>query len=442
MKGNAFLPPKRRQLAESEGVLYPSFMQQENVRVTPLDAMHRSAGATMTIFAGHALPMYFSGIRQEHLAVRSAAGLFDVSHMGQFLVEGSGACAFLDWLLTANIATLAPGRGRYALLCQEEDGGIIDDLIVYCMSESKYWVVCNAANAAEVAMHLTKGQLNLRSAASVQASSDNKDGHAHIAELSSPQTQAFPAHAVTVQVLAGSRALLALQGPKALDVLARALPAERHARIAAGPAFSVCAFDDPSSASDAAHSASLWVARTGYTGEDGVELSLPSHEAPELWNALLDHGAALGLQPCGLGARDTLRLEAGLRLHGSDMHKGTQPLHVGLERFVAWEKPAFSGRNAMLALRETGPVRRLVGIAMEERGIARAGHRIFAGPEEHAPCLGEVTSGAPGISVPTGVAMAFVHTPAPAIGASLWVDIRGKRVRAKRVSMPFYRRQG
>ncbi|MGH7931970.1 MAG: glycine cleavage system aminomethyltransferase GcvT, partial [Candidatus Binataceae bacterium] len=303
----------------------------ETAKRTPLFSLHRKLGARMTEFGGYAMPLnYGDGIIGEHLAVRSAAGLFDLSHMGEFELRGSRALAVLEHALTNSAARLVDGQAQYTIMCAH-DGGTIDDLIVYRRAAEDYMLCVNAANIARDRESL----LSL-----------NRDG-----------TEFYDASDET--------ALIALQGPRAEGILARvtklALPSILRFRFAGG---------------DVA-GAECTVARTGYTGEDGFELFLQADKAERVFTALLDAGAADGVKPCGLGARDTLRIEAGLALYGHELDRETSPLMAGLDPFVKFGR-GFVGEAALAAQRRHGPSRRLAGIRTEDgRSIARQGYTLY-----------------------------------------------------------------
>lgn len=362
-------------------------------RRTPLYAEHVAAGARLTTFAGWVLPLFFGGILREHRAVRERAGLFDVSHMGRLEVRGRGAAATLEWVLTADVGGLPAGRGRYTLMCSPA-GGVLDDLIVYRLGEERFLLVVNAANT--------------------------EDDRRWLEEHALPGTE--------VEDRTGGTALLALQGPRAAAIMSRAsgagAPWQALSRfaVAEGELAEVPAL----------------VARTGYTGEDGFEIMVAAPAAPAVWRGLLEAGREEGLEPAGLGARDTLRLEAGLPLYGHELGEDVSPLEARLERFVCWSKD-FVGREALAAERERGPVRRLVGLRLERveaAGVPRRGYAVLEGGEP----VGTVTSGGPAPTLGGAVALALVRSGAGRSGF-LEVMVRGKAVRAAVVEPPFYRRR-
>ncbi|CAM3342038.1 glycine cleavage system aminomethyltransferase GcvT [Hydrogenibacillus schlegelii] len=370
------------------------------LKTTPLYPLYRET-AKLTEFAGFAMPVSFSGILEEHRAVRTAAGLFDVSHMGEVRIAGSEAVRLVERLVTAEAGTLSPGRARYAFVLKAS-GGVLDDLLVYRLGDDEFLLVPNAANIARIVAWARE----VRDREGIEADVDDL----------SPRV-----------------ALLALQGPKAAAILGR-VAAERHREALMGLkpfrfAQNVIVAGVPV----------LLASRTGYTGEDGFELMLAAEEAPALWQALLEAGSPDGLVPAGLGARDTLRLEAGLPLYGQELTPEVTPLEAGLEAFVRFGKAVpFIGEPALRRQKEEGVPRRLVGLVLEGRAPARSGYAVYPAPEAVAPA-GSVTSGAPSPTLGRPIAMALVaaaHAGEPV----LFVDVRGRRVPAKVVPLPFYRR--
>ncbi len=359
---------------------------------TALHGRHVALGAKLVGFGGWEMPLQYAGIIEEHHAVRQRAGLFDLSHMGEVWVSGPGADAGLAYALVTDPARLAVGRAHYSMLCTP-DGGIIDDLIVYRVAEERFLVVPNASNAPLVA-----DELRVR-----------LDGFDAALDDASSRTS-----------------LVAIQGPEARAILGALtdvdLASLRYYAIAEGHAASVPAF----------------VARTGYTGEDGFELFVERDEAGTAWDALLAAGAARGLVPAGLGARDTLRLEAGMALYGNELDRDTTPMEAALDRLVKFEKGGFVGREALERAAEAGPRKRLVGLAMRGRGIARHGYPVHR-PVEPAAC-GVVTSGTLSPTLGEAIAMAYVPMTESEPGTMLEVGIRATRVAAEVVALPFYKR--
>jgi aminomethyltransferase len=365
-------------------------------RRTPLYAVHRALGARLIDFAGWEMPVqYAGGILAEHRAVRTGAGIFDLSHMGELYVEGTEAGSALAHALVSDPTRLTTGRAQYSLICQP-DGGIIDDLIVYRVADDRFLVVPNASNAAVVADEL-RARL---AAAGLDARLDD----------ASDRT-----------------ALVAIQGPAALGILAPLTDAD-----VAGLRSYACL-------PGAVAGVSALVARTGYTGEDGFELFVDAPRAQDVWEALSAAGSGQGLVPVGLGARDTLRLEAGMPLYGNELDVRTTPFEAGLGRVVRFDRPhPFVGRDALEAAATTGPRRQLVGFEVEERAIPRHGYAVHVADEE-VP-VGEVTSGTLSPTLGRPIAIAYVPPYLSAPGTMLEVAVRGSRVPARVVPLPFYRR--
>ncbi len=364
-------------------------------RRTPLFTLHQKLGARMTVFGGFEMPVSYGGIIAEHLAVRSAAGIFDLSHMGEFEVRGPHALELLEHAFTNSAARLRDGQAQYTIMCAE-DGGTIDDLIVYRRGAEDYLLCVNASNIAPDWEWLT--HLNRETGAELRNVSDET-------------------------------ALVAVQGPKATPILARLADFP----IAQVPRFAIQA--------GRVAGAKCLAARTGYTGEDGFELFVAAENGEKVFSAILDAGRSDGIVPCGLGARDTLRLEAGLPLYGHELDRSTSPLEAGLNIFVKLGRP-FVGEPALRAQREGGLRKRLVGIETDDaRSIARQGYRIFRDGRE----AGVVTSGTTGPSIGRPIAMAYltageISPVTPAASGGVAVEIRNRQVAATIVKLPFYRR--
>jgi len=359
---------------------------------TPLHAEHVALGAKLVPFAGWEMPIqYPAGILAEHRATRAAAGLFDLSHMGELRFRGDGALAALDRLVSSDIAGLAVGRARYGLLANER-GTIVDDVIVYRLAADDLLMVVNASNVAKDRAHLAS-----RLPAAVPLADESL-----------------------------ATALVAVQGPRAAGIVAGLAEDGSAAMLAALPSFGV--------ARVRVAGIEVVAARTGYTGEDGFELFAAAAGAPPLWRALLAAGGSAGLVPVGLGARDTLRLEARLALYGNDIDETTTPLEAGLGWTCKLDKD-FCGRDAIAREKVSGPARRLVGLVVEG-GIARHGHAVTDGGVE----VGRVTSGTYGPTVGANIALAYVPAARAAIGTALAVRIRERDVPARVVRTPWYRR--
>jgi aminomethyltransferase len=361
------------------------------LRRTPLYDVHRASGAKMVPFGGWEMPVEYAGLIAEHMAVRTAAGLFDVSHMGQLEVEGEGALAFLQRTTSNNVAKLADGQAQYSSLPMPS-GCPVDDVIVYRRSERRYLVVVNAANVA-------------------------KDW----AWLLAQKPQACGLHDLSEQY-----ALVAVQGPKAEAILQPLTAIDLK-----GIAFYRFAEGEVSGRPSI-------VARTGYTGEDGFEIFAAPGDAPELWRRLVESGRPHGLQPAGLGARDTLRLEARMMLYGNDMDESTTLVEAGLGWIVSTDevKGDWNGRAILAEQKANGAPRKLVGFETVERGIPRHGYPVFV---EGQPS-GTVTSGTFAPFLQKSIGLCYVPSARAAVGTPLEVEIRGRRIPARVVPTPFYKR--
>ena len=360
-------------------------------RTSPLHDRHVAAGAKLADFSGWSMPIEYAGggVLAEHAAVRTAVGLFDVSHLGTGTVRGPGAAALVDRCLTNDLSRIGPGQAQYTLCCFRDDeeaaGGVVDDLIVYLHGPDDVLLVPNAANATEVLRRL---------AAAAPAGVRVSDVHAEVA-------------------------VLAVQGPRSAVVLA---------------AVGLDA-DLPYMCFSGGDGEQVTVCRTGYTGEHGYELVVVADRAGELWDALLAAGEAEGIRPCGLGARDTLRTEMGYPLHGHELSLEISPVQARAGWAVGWRKPEVWGRQALLAEKEAGPRRLLWGLRVAGRGIPRAGMAVL-GPD--GARVGEVTSGTFSPTLRMGIALALLDTGAgPAEGAQLSVDVRGRPQPVEVVRPPF-----
>ena len=355
-------------------------------RGTPLLSRHVALGARMIDFGGWRMPVQYTSILEEHRAVRERAGIFDLSHMGELFVEGPDAGAALAGALVTDPPSLAVGRAHYSMICAP-DGGVIDDLIVYRLAQDRFLVVANATNAAVVS----------------DALAERLDRSRSILDDRSLAT-----------------ALVAVQGPAALRILRPLADVD------------LAGLDDYAIAEGAVAGIPALVARTGFTGEDGFEVFVEGAAAPELWDVLSAAGAQAGLVPVGLGARDTLRLEA-----GNELDRATTPFEAGLGRVVTLSKAGpFVGRDALARAAEAGPRRLLVGLVVRGRGIARHGYPVWSGSRR----TGVVTSGtlSPTLGVP--IAMAYVAPADATPGTILDVEIRAARAAAEVVPLPFYSR--
>ncbi len=348
----------------------------------------------MTSFAGWQMPLRYASETAEHHAVRRAAGLFDLSHMGEIVVSGPEAGAALDYALIGHLSALRPGRARYTMICAE-DGGVLDNLVVYRQDQDEFLVIANAANTGVVFAALR-----------------DRAGAA--------------GHGARVTDATGDYALIAIQGPEAAGILGP---------LAGGLDLGAVKYYAGAFGEVAGRRA--WVARTGYTGEDGFEVYCRPEDAAHIWAALASAGAAAGLVPAGLAARDTLRLEAGMPLYGNELGPDVTPFEAGLGRVVKFDKPGdFVGREALAARAASGPRKRLAGLTIGSRRIARHGYPVLADGQAG----GTVTSGAPSPTLGVPIAMAYLE-PAAEGDHVLAVGIRGETVPALLTDLPFYRRR-
>jgi len=364
-------------------------MSDSELLQTPFHDWHAANGGRMVEFGGWHMPVQYSTIVEEHNVVRNAAGLFDISHMGRLRFSGDDACSFLDYLLTNDVSKLQVGQVRYSLVCNE-NGGVLDDVLVYRLPDC-YMLVVNASNRTKIVDWI--GQ--------------------HISKFN-----------VDFEDQTLTHAMIAVQGPKAVEILA-ALGAETAAehRYYSASSMTVAGMD-------------ALVSRTGYTGEDGFELIVPSETGMELWNVLLEAGQPFGVQACGLGCRDTLRLEAAMPLYGHELNEDTDPLTAGLGFAVKLEAADFVGREALKKVAEspTGKVR--VGLELEGKRIAREGAGVLSNDQS----VGEVTSGTFSPTLQKAIAMGYVDASISETGSEVEIDIRGKRHAARVVNLPFYKR--
>ncbi|MCG3085747.1 glycine cleavage system aminomethyltransferase GcvT [Anoxybacillus sp. LAT_35] len=358
---------------------------------TPLFPLYAEYGAKTIDFGGWELPVQFSSIKEEHEAVRTRAGLFDVSHMGEFEVKGKDSLAFLQKMMTNDVAKLTDGRAQYTLMCYE-DGGTVDDLLVYKKADDHYLLVVNAANIEKDFAWL----------------SEHVVGDVELVNISNDIAQ------------------LALQGPLAEKVLQQLTTVDLST-------MKFFAFADHV---DVAGVQTL-VSRTGYTGEDGFELYCRAEDAPTLWRAILEAGKEEGVLPCGLGARDTLRFEACLPLYGQELAKDITPIEAGLGFAVKTNKDVdFFGKEVLKKQKEEGTPRRLVGIEMIDKGIARHGYAVYVNNEQ----IGFVTTGTQSPTLKKNIGLALISTAFSALDTEVEVDVRGKRLKARVVATPFYKR--
>jgi aminomethyltransferase len=357
----------------------------ETLKRTPLYATHLEWGAKMVPFGGWEMPVQYSGILEEHAAVRERVGLFDISHMGEFLVAGPNAETALNELLSNDLRKIAVGQAQYTLLC-DDHAGIIDDLIAYRVEPSVFLLIVNASNI----------------------------------EKDFAWMNARASKAVVLDNLSDNMAALALQGPCAAKVLAEAVMV---------PHFSIARLG--------INGRQCWVARTGYTGEDGFEIVCDAADAPALWAGLMERGKTFGIKPCGLGARDTLRLEMCYPLHGNDLTEETTPLEAGLGKFVSFDKGPFIGRDTLAEQKGKGVSRKLVAFKMTEKSPPpRPHYPILANGRK----LGEITSGTQSPTLGVGIGMGYVAAIQARAGASIEIEIRGRAFPAAIEKKPILKR--
>jgi aminomethyltransferase len=359
------------------------------LRATPLNAIHRGMGARMVDFAGWNMPVQYSSVLEEHRAVRNAAGVFDVSHMGEIEIRGREAERLMNHVATNDAARLVPGQAQYSALLYEH-GGFVDDILVHKISPDHFFVCVNAGN-------------------------QDKD-FAHVCAHNRLDAE--------VANTSASYAQIAIQGPRALASLQKLTTAPLHE-------IRYYRFRDGEVAGVPAR-----IARTGYTGEDGFEIYIPPAEAPRLWEEILAAGAEFGIRPCGLGARNTLRLEAKMALYGHEIHASVSPWEADLAWIVKMSKPDFVGREALLKQQERGLTRKLTGFEMQGRGIGRDGYEVFV----NGSGAGWATSGGPAPSLNKNVGLCYLPVEAARAGQQIQIIIRGQPVDAVTVPTPFYKR--
>jgi aminomethyltransferase len=363
-------------------------------RYTQLKERHEALGASFTDFGGWAMPVRYSSDLAEHHAVRTAAGLFDISHMAEFFVDGPGAAGFLDYALAGRLSTMAVGKAKYSLVLAAS-GGIVDDVIVYRLGDERFLVIANAGNREPVAAALAE-RADGREVELIDATDDYS--------------------------------LVAVQGPAARAVLDATAGLGEYSQPLDELKYYACI-------AASFEGRPVLIARTGYTGEDGYELLVPNAGAGALWDALLAAGEPLGLVPAGLAARDTLRLEAGMPLYGHELSLAIVPAQAGLGRAVAADKEDFVGRTGLSTVVAAGaPV--LVGLVSDGKRAGRAGYAVL---DAEVP-VGEITSGALSPTLGHPIAMAFVDPARSAPGTELFIDVRGTRIPATVTALPFYRR--
>lgn len=361
----------------------------ETLKKTPLHDCHVALGARMVGFSGWSMPVQYSGVIDEHQTVRNAVGLFDVSHMGEVELRGPRALEVTNRIITNDVSKIVEGQACYTTMCKP-DGGIVDDLVVYRMGPEHVFICVNAGNRDKDYRWIAG-----------QAGSD-----------------------CTVINASDDWAQIAVQGPRAVELVER---------LAGGPLGGIKSYHF--TRGNVAGKKAI-ISRTGYTGEDGFELYVPSADGPDLWNALLQKGRDLGVKPAGLGARDSLRLEMRYALYGNDIDETTNPIEAGLGWVVKLDKKDFVGKDALERVKKEGPKRKLVGFEMTDRGIARHGYPVV----KDGTKIGDVTSGTMGPTINKAIGIAYVPSELSAIGTPIEIEIRGKPVKAAVQKTPFYQR--
>lgn len=367
-------------------------MSTENLKKTPLNAAHRALGGKMVDFGGWDMPVqYPAGVIEEHIATRTRAGLFDVSHMGEIWVEGPDAIPFVNRITTNDVTKLVDGQAHYSAL-PNEDGGVVDDLLVYRFAEDRLLLVVNAGTTDKDWEWINKNKGN-----------EN----------------------ISLRNASSEYCQIAIQGPKAVEILQKLTETELspigYYHFTEGKVDGVDAI----------------ISRTGYTGEDGFEVYAAADRAEQLWNKLLETGKEHGILPCGLAARNTLRLESAMSLYGHELSDEISTLEANLGWITKLQKGDFIGRDQIAPLKENGLTRKLIGFEMKEPGIARDGFDIYVGDEK----VGVVTSGSPAPFLKKNIGLAFLPPEFANVGQEIRIDVRGKRLAAEVVPTPFYKRE-
>lgn len=380
-----------------------------SLKRTPLFEAHRRSGARLIDFGGWEMPVQYSGIVDEHLCVRKAAGIFDISHMGEIEVSGPAALPFLNRLLTNDAARLAVGQGQYTLMCNDA-GGVIDDLYLYRLEDARFLLIVNASRITEDTAWLREQRAQFAEAASVFLADRSSD-----------------------------LAAVAIQGPRVTEFFGEvfagsATGGTRVAQVGALVKNQIGGFRFGGT--------DVWIARTGYTGEDGFEIVAPNEIIEAVWTQLLAAGHVGCLQPCGLGARDTLRTEMGYPLYGHELSETITPIEAGLGFFVALDKGPFNGRETLVAQKSSGPTRRSIAFTMTEKSAPPRAHYPICLPGPAGAVIGEATSGTQSPSLNGGIGLGLVAAEQAVPGRKIAIEIRGRRFAAVVVKKPIYRRPG
>ena len=379
--------------------------ESNSLKRTPLYSAHQKLGGRLIEFGGWEMPVQYSGIVDEHLAVRKAAGLFDISHMGEAFVSGTAAASFLNGLLTNDIEKLEVGGGQYSLMCKP-DGGVVDDLYVYRIAENNYLLIINASRIADDVDWIQQQWATFSRRDEVQ-----------------------------IKNVSDSMGAVAVQGPAVKDFIGNVF---KSASLNGTKVGSVTELKKNQIAEFEFDGDSVLVARTGYTGEDGFEVVSRAELIIPVWNALLEAGQSAGIKPAGLGARDTLRTEVCYPLYGHELNETSTPIEAGVGFFVALTKADFVGRSVLADQKAKGVAKKLIAFKMVDKSAPPRPHYPIwsSGPE--AKPIGEVTSGTQSPSLNTGIGLGYVATPHAAVGGIIEIEIRGKRFRAEIVKKPIY----
>jgi aminomethyltransferase len=374
---------------------------------TPLFAAHQKLGGKLIEFGGWDMPVQYTSITDEHLAVRQTAGMFDISHMGEVTLFGSGAEAFLNGLLTNDVRRLAEGQGQYTLMCNER-GGVIDDLYAYRLGREDYLLIINASRIADDVAWMER------------------------------QLAAFPGRAdVRLKNVSDATGAVAIQGPRVVEFINRCFPGRS---LAGTPVAQVTDLKKNQIGKFAFDGQEIWVSRTGYTGEDGVELVAPAEVIEAVWNKVLQFGQPFGLKPAGLGARDTLRTEVCYPLYGHELDENTTPIEAGVGFFVALDKGEFTGREVLAQQKAQGPRKKLVAFKTTDKCAPPRPHYPVWSTGPGAAKIGEVVSGTQSPSLGLGIGMAYVPPDFAKAGTALEIEIRARRGAAVVVAKPIYRK--
>lgn len=374
---------------------------------TPLYAVHRELGARFVDFGGWEMPVQYSSIVDEHLAVRRAGGVFDISHMGEIMVSGEGACAFLNQVMTNDAARLEVGQAQYTLMCNER-GGVVDDLYVYRLEDEKYLLIVNASR--------------------LEADWEWMQMHYDQSEV---------VGGIQLSDVSGEYAAIAVQGPKTAEVMDRVIQGGSLGGRLVGKTSELAKNEV---GIFVFNGVTVYVARTGYTGEDGFEIVSPAGDMEKIWRQVLSVGHAACLQPAGLGSRDTLRTEVGYPLYGQELNEETTPLEAGLGFFVALDKGEFVGRRVLARQKEEGVSRRCVAFKMAEKSAPPRPHYAIWSEGDKAAKVGEVTSGTQSPSLGQGIGLGYVPAAMAKAGTAIQIEIRNKRARAEIVRKPIFKK--